>query len=138
MSRRAAITWALVVAVVSLCVASFVIGSAHQSGSGDERFTGSDDAAVTAISAAAPHYQPWFQPVFEPASGEVESGLFALQAALGGTVLGFSVGALWGRRRAEAELAASRATDPAHEPPSQPDEPPATRSAPPAPLRPRP
>ena len=39
------------------------------------------------------------QALFQPSSSEVESGLFALQAALGGTVLGFTIGRLSARRR---------------------------------------
>jgi cobalt/nickel transport protein len=40
--------------------------------------------------------------VFSPTSGEVESGLFALQAALGGLVLGYVLAALRGRRKLDA------------------------------------
>ena len=38
-------------------------------------------------------YEPWFDSFFSPA-GETESGLFALQAALGAGVLGYVLGAL--------------------------------------------
>ena len=46
-------------------------------------FAGADVQAGEAISAVAPNYKPWFKPLYEPASGEVETFLFALQAALG-------------------------------------------------------
>ena len=39
-----------------------------------------------------PGYQPWFEPILEPASGEVESLLFALQAAVGAGIVGFVLG----------------------------------------------
>ncbi|MFQ9918367.1 MAG: energy-coupling factor ABC transporter substrate-binding protein [Flavonifractor plautii] len=39
-----------------------------------------------------PDYEPWFEPILEPASGEVESLLFALQAAIGAGVVGFVLG----------------------------------------------
>ena len=44
-----------------------------------------------------PDYEPWFQPILEPASGEIESLLFALQAAAGAGVLGFALGRLTAR-----------------------------------------
>ena len=37
-------------------------------------------------------YEPWFEPILEPASGEIESLLFALQAAIGAGVVGFVLG----------------------------------------------
>ena len=46
-------------------------------------FAGADDQAEQAISTIDANYKPWFKPLWEPPSGEVESFLFALQAALG-------------------------------------------------------
>lgn len=46
-------------------------------------FAGADDQAEKAISTLNVNYEPWFKPLWEPPSGEVESFLFALQAALG-------------------------------------------------------
>ena len=43
---------------------------------------GPDSAATAAIEESNPDFEPWFQPFFAPESGEVESGLFALQAAI--------------------------------------------------------
>lgn len=94
--RRHLLTLALLAATVALFVVCFVQGSAR--GTGEEKFAGTDSLATEQIQQVAPGYEPWFAPFFEPASGEIESGLFALQAGLGGTVLGFAVGALWGRR----------------------------------------
>ena len=71
--------------------------------SGDrERFVGSDSAATARIEEDHPDYVPWFTSVFSPTSSEVESGLFALQAAVGGVILGYVVAALRGRRKLEA------------------------------------
>ena len=100
--RKTLVTWALVVALVVIFALSFTLGSARSTG--EEGFVGIDSSATSAIQEAHPGYRQWFTPLFEPASGEVESGLFALQAAIGGCVLGFAVGALWGRRRAERAL----------------------------------
>ena len=55
-------------------------------------FGGADGQAEEAITQLNPDYEPWFQPLLEPASGEVESMLFALQAAVGAGVVGFVLG----------------------------------------------
>ena len=39
-----------------------------------------------------PSYTPWFEPLIEPASGEIASLLFALQAAIGAGVIGYYLG----------------------------------------------
>lgn len=68
-------------------------------------FKGSDDQASEVISAAKPGYEPWFQPLWKPPSGEIESLLFALQAALGAGFLGYMIGR---RHGAQAGTAKSR------------------------------
>lgn len=60
-------------------------------------FAGADGQAETVIGEVAPHYQPWFEPWWEPPSGEIESLIFSLQAALGAGVLGYCLGRI--RRR---------------------------------------
>ena len=62
-------------------------------------FTGTDDQASEAIAAIRPGYQPWVQPLWKPPSAEVESLLFALQAAIGAGVLGYVIGRRHGARR---------------------------------------
>ena len=59
---------------------------------GEEIFTGSDDQAEATIQKIRPDYEPWFHPLWEPPSGEIESLLFALQAALGAGFLGYYLG----------------------------------------------
>lgn len=59
-------------------------------------FGGSDDQAEQAITQLHPEYKPWFTPFWEPPGGEVESLLFALQAAIGAGVLGYGLGFLRG------------------------------------------
>ena len=56
-------------------------------------FGGSDDQAEEAITQIDENYEPWFSPLFEPASGEIESLLFASQAALGAGIVGYYIGA---------------------------------------------
>jgi cobalt/nickel transport protein len=57
-----------------------------------EPFAGADGQAQDAITQTHPDYQPWFEPFWEPPSGEIESLLFALQAALGAGLLGYYLG----------------------------------------------
>ncbi len=90
---------ALVAAIVAIVGIALAI-DAGRTVDGD-RFVGSDTAATERIEADHPDYQPWFESVFAPTSGEVESGLFALQAALGGIVLGYVIATLKARRAVE-------------------------------------
>jgi len=60
-------------------------------------FGGADDAAEGVITEINPSYAPWFKPLTE-LPGETESMLFALQAAIGAGVIGFTLGLLKGRQ----------------------------------------
>ena len=62
----------------------------------DAAFSGADGEAEGAIMEIATAYKPWFEPIIEPASGEIESLLFALQAAIGAGVLAYGFGYLKG------------------------------------------
>ena len=55
-------------------------------------FGGTDDQAKNLIGKINPDYQPWFESLIEPASGEIASMLFALQAAIGAGFIGYYVG----------------------------------------------
>lgn len=108
--KKTLVTVSLIVALVVIFGVSFIIGGTRTDP--EERFGGTDGAATTQIEESNPDYEPWFTPFFEPESGEVESGLFALQAGLGGCVLGFAIGALWGRRRATSNDPATPGDEP--------------------------
>ena len=56
------------------------------------QFGGADGQAEEVILENDPDYEPWFSPILEPASGEVESLLFALQAAIGSGIVCFVLG----------------------------------------------
>jgi cobalt/nickel transport protein len=77
-----------------------------------EPFTGSDDQGTGLIKQLAPFYEPWFSSVWEPPSGEIESLLFALQAAIGAGVLCYYIGLRKGRSDARKEDATRSADVP--------------------------
>jgi len=64
-------------------------------------FDGADGEALGVIHEIAPDYKPWYTPFYEPASGEIESLIFALQAAIGAGVIGFGLGYYKGRKTTE-------------------------------------
>jgi cobalt/nickel transport protein len=81
--------WLLAIAVLVLAVLPLIFVRGE--------FGGSDDHAEKAIREIKPGYEPWFKPLFEPPSGEIQSLLFASQAALGAGVIGYVVGVYRGR-----------------------------------------
>ncbi|GAB3306524.1 energy-coupling factor ABC transporter substrate-binding protein [Epidermidibacterium keratini] len=99
MSKRTT-TLLLFVALIIVVGAAYFLGSAR-SGPADERFAGADSKASELIDQTNPDYQPWAQNVFTPSSSELESGLFAIQAAIGAGVVGYAVGVLRSRRKIE-------------------------------------
>ena len=98
------ITVALIAAVVAIFALSFILAPKPTDA---ESFAGSDSVVTQVIEDEG--YEPWFSPIFEPGSGEIESGLFALQAALGAGLLGFALGNLRGRSSARKQFAADAA-----------------------------
>lgn len=92
----------LIAGVVVIFLVSFLMAP-RPSGPDDEAFAGTDAVVTQVIEDEG--YEPWLQPIFEPGSGEIESGLFALQAALGAGVLGYVLGNLRGRNKARQEAA---------------------------------
>ncbi|MEE1754757.1 energy-coupling factor ABC transporter substrate-binding protein [Streptomyces sp. SP18CS02] len=99
MSRNARINTLLLLIVVALAVLPLALGLGDHK---EEPFTGADAQAETAITENKPDYEPWFTPLYEPPSGEIESALFSLQAALGAGVLAYYFGLRRGRRQGEA------------------------------------
>lgn len=50
---------------------------------------GADGAGMDAIADDHPEYEVWATPIWTPPSGEIESVLFSVQAAIGGGVIGY-------------------------------------------------
>ena len=68
----------------------------HPQGS---EFGGADDQGPALIEKEHPNYEVWFHPVWEPPSGEIESLFFALQAAIGAGIVGYTLGYLKGKNQ---------------------------------------
>ncbi|SEQ82697.1 energy-coupling factor ABC transporter substrate-binding protein [Streptomyces radiopugnans] len=102
MKRNTAVNALLLLAVAALAVLPLALGLGDHK---EEPFAGADAEAETAITEIEPDYEPWFAPLYEPPSGEVESALFALQAALGTGVLAYYFGLRRGRRQGERRAA---------------------------------
>jgi cobalt/nickel transport protein len=79
----------LIAIVVVICVIPLILLP-------NAEFGGADGGAEQAISDTG--YEPWFTSIWEPPSGEIESLLFALQAAIGAIIIGYFIGYERGKR----------------------------------------
>ncbi|GAA0230558.1 energy-coupling factor ABC transporter substrate-binding protein [Metaclostridioides mangenotii] len=75
----------LLVLVVLIAVVPLLFNSGAE-------FGGADGEAEGLITEINPDYEPWFGSLYKPASGEIESLLFSVQAALGAGVIGYFLG----------------------------------------------
>ncbi len=82
--------WLLLLAVVALTVTPLVLLK-------DAEFGGADGKAQEAIEEIQPQYKPWFNSLIQISSTEVQSLLFAVQAAAGAGVIGYVIGLYKGR-----------------------------------------
>jgi cobalt/nickel transport protein len=62
-----------------------------------KEFKATDSINITAIEQVKPGYKPWVEPVIKPSGGEVETFLFATQAAIGSGVVCYILGLYKGR-----------------------------------------
>jgi len=78
----------LLVLVVIIAVLPLVM----YSGMGEDEgyFGGADTSAGEVVEETG--YEPWFNSIWEPPSGEIESLLFAVQAAIGAIIIGYVFG----------------------------------------------
>ena len=87
----------LAVICIMLFIAPLIIFSGH--GEDDGYFGGSDNQAGEAIEKTG--FKPWASSAWEPPSGEIESLLFALQAAIGAIIIGYFFGYWRGQKEGE-------------------------------------
>ncbi|MBF0278869.1 MAG: energy-coupling factor ABC transporter substrate-binding protein [SAR324 cluster bacterium] len=64
-------------------------------------FNGADSEAQEMITLIQPDYQAWIEPMLELPGKEVESLLFAFQAAIGAGIIGYVIGLYRGRKEAK-------------------------------------
>jgi cobalt/nickel transport protein len=62
-----------------------------------KEFKATDSRNQTAIEEVKPGYKPWFEPIIKPSGGEIETFLFATQAAIGSGVTCYILGLYKGR-----------------------------------------
>lgn len=84
--------------ILVIIMLALIIGPLYAVSNGE--FGGSDDAAEGQITESNPDYEPWFEPLIEPKSGEIESLLFASQAAFGAIIIGYYLGYNKGKKNA--------------------------------------
>ena len=92
-------TTLIILAIV--CIVIFIAPLAMFNGLGEDEgyFGGSDDAAGEVVESTG--YEPWAGAIWEPPSGEIESLLFALQAAIGAIIIGYAFGYWRGQDKEE-------------------------------------
>ncbi len=82
----------LILLVVVLAIIPLVINK-------NAEYGGADGQAKEAITEINPGYEPWFSSIWEPPSGEIESLLFALQAAIGSGFIFYFFGYYIGKKK---------------------------------------
>lgn len=88
--------------IITVVVLVLFVGSFVAIQGGDHEFGGADGIAAEAIAEMTGLSEEDVKPLFpqwEPPSGEIESGLFALQAAIGGIIVGLVFGYWLGCRK---------------------------------------
>ena len=79
--------------IVAAILVIFVTLFVYTSSTGEHEWGGADDKPEGVINDLTDGtYTPWFNNIWEPPSGEIESLLFALQAALGAIIIGYFLG----------------------------------------------
>ncbi|MCM1990029.1 energy-coupling factor ABC transporter substrate-binding protein [Oceanirhabdus seepicola] len=83
---------AIILLIIAMVIAPIMIKKGAE-------FGGADGEAEVAITEINPDYEPWFSSIWEPPSGEIESMLFSLQAAIGSGIIFYILGYLKGKNK---------------------------------------
>ncbi|WP_407375263.1 energy-coupling factor ABC transporter substrate-binding protein [Methanobrevibacter sp.] len=89
----------IILAIICAIIFIAPLAMYHGHGEDDGYFGGSDDAAGEAVESSG--FTPWASSIWEPPSGEIESLLFALQAAIGAIIIGYFFGYWRGQGKEE-------------------------------------
>lgn len=89
----------MIVAIILIVVIPLMLFQGK--GEDEGYFGGADGLAADTISESG--YKPWFEPIWEPPSGEIESLLFATQAAIGAGIIGYFLGYYQMKKKMESE-----------------------------------
>ncbi len=81
----------LIALVLLIVIVPLVMNPNHE-------FGGADGEAMALVESSSEGFEPWFNSIWTPPSGEIESLLFAVQAALGSGVLMYILGYLKGKK----------------------------------------
>ncbi len=79
------------ITTVAIAAAPLAIWGGHE-------FGGADGEASDVVAEIDSSYEPWAESLWEPPSGEIESLLFCVQAAIGAGVVGFAIGRLTSKK----------------------------------------
>lgn len=90
----------LIVTVQPICFAQEEVVEEEE----EEVWGGADGEAGDMITVIKPDYEPWFESIWEPPSGEIESMLFSLQAAIGALIIGLFFGYNYALKEQETEI----------------------------------
>ena len=87
--------WLIAIGVLALSIGPLLHFQGHE-------FKATDSKNSTAIEELRPGYKPWFEPVIKPSGSEIETFLFATQAAIGAGIVGYIIGLYKGRTERES------------------------------------
>lgn len=91
----------LIVSVQPICLAQEEVEEEEVEEEEEEVWGGADGEAGDMIIVINPDYEPWFESIWEPPSGEIESMLFSLQAAIGALIIGLFFGYYYALQKQE-------------------------------------